>query len=233
MLVGCPQRVDRLLLELHLFIVRELKERGVTINGFAPRFIGEFEKVVDYQGDVAGFERSVERHAAIARAHGEYKISVHSGSDKLAVYPAITRATGGLFHLKTAGTSYLEALRIVARKAPDLFREMVEFARRQFQKDRASYHISGRTEAVPPPDSLPDEELERSYIVEDDGRQIMHVTYGSILTARAGLGWRFRTRLLKLLLEEEDAHTEALSVHLGRHVQLLDSPRAPSPREQT
>ena len=34
------------------------------------------------------------------------------------------RLTGGLVHLKTAGTSYLEALRAVAKVAPAFFRKV-------------------------------------------------------------------------------------------------------------
>ena len=49
-------------------------------------------------------------HGEIARTLGPYKLSLHSGSDKFSVYPVLAEATRGLVHLKTAGTSYLEAL---------------------------------------------------------------------------------------------------------------------------
>ena len=61
-------------------------------------------------------------HCAIARARGGYKISIHSGSDKFSVYPAIGRHTGMRLHLKTAGTSWLQAVRVVSRTNPPLFR---------------------------------------------------------------------------------------------------------------
>jgi hypothetical protein len=44
---------------------------------------------------------------------GDLKLSVHSGSDKFSIYPAIHRAikrTGAGLHLKTAGTTWLEEL---------------------------------------------------------------------------------------------------------------------------
>ena len=52
--------------------------------------------------------------AAIAEVLGPYKLSLHSGSDKISMYTALARATKGRFHVKTAGTSYLEALRVIA-----------------------------------------------------------------------------------------------------------------------
>ena len=45
------------------------------------------------------------------------------------MYPALSRATEGRFHVKTAGTSYLEALRVVARHDEALFRRIIAFAR--------------------------------------------------------------------------------------------------------
>ena len=87
----------------------------MKLVSLAPRYIGDFEKGVDYKGDVAALERSLRDHAAIAEMLGPYKLSLHSGSDKLSMYPALARATKGRFHVKTAGTSYLEALRVVAR----------------------------------------------------------------------------------------------------------------------
>jgi len=206
----------------HVFIARELAERGMTYQGFAPRFVGEFEKGVDYKGERKVLEDSVIEHAVLARAHGGYKISVHSGSDKFSIYSMIAKATAGCFHLKTAGTSWMEGVRVIARKDPALFREMCDYVRGQFSKDRASYHISGDPAKVPPPGTLPDGDLERVYVVDDDGRQIMHVTYGSAFTAKDESGkWLFRDRIFALLAKEEDLYTECLAKHLGRHVKGL------------
>jgi hypothetical protein len=206
----------------HLFIVRELAERGMTFQGLAPRFVGEFEKGVDYKGERKILQDSVIEHAVLARAHGGYKISVHSGSDKFSIYPMIAKATEGRFHLKTAGTSWMEAVRVISRKDPGLFREICDHVRGQFQKDRASYHISGDPEKVPAPATLKDSDLERTYVDEDGGRQIMHVTYGSAFTAKNDAGnWLFRDRIFELLGKEEDLYTTCLQKHLGRHVKGL------------
>ena len=60
----------------HFFVANELKCLGVKFVSLAPRFIGKFEKGVDYQGDLAEFERQFAQHAAIARHVGPYKISI-------------------------------------------------------------------------------------------------------------------------------------------------------------
>src|SRR5204862_836741 len=107
----------------------------------APRYIGDFEKGVDYKGELTEFEKSLTDHAAIAEMLGPYKLSLHSGSDKLSIYPAFARETKGRFHVKTAGTSYLEALRAVLRHDVDLFRKITDFARERYDADRATYHV--------------------------------------------------------------------------------------------
>src|SRR4029078_8952905 len=108
----------------------------------APRFIGQFEKGIDYKGDLKAFEASLRQHLAIAKYCGPYKISVHSGSYKFSLYPVLGRVCGDLLHVKTAGTSYLEALRVVVRTDPALFGEIAASSHGRFATDRATYHIS-------------------------------------------------------------------------------------------
>ncbi len=46
----------------HVYIVSELKRLGVKWVSLAPRYVGEFEKGVDYIGDLNKFEESFARH---------------------------------------------------------------------------------------------------------------------------------------------------------------------------
>ena len=105
-------------------------------------------------------------------ACGPYKLSVHSGSDKFALYPIIGRVCGDLLHVKTAGTSYLEALRVAARQNAPLFREIAEFALTRFETDRATYHISADLRRVPKPADLSETARETAFLDENDGRQV-------------------------------------------------------------
>ena len=103
-----------------LIILAAIADEGIPVQTIAPKFSGRFNKGVDYVGDVAQFEREFALDvAAIAYAvkhfglPGNLKLSVHSGSDKFSIYPAI-HATMKRFnvgvHLKTAGTTWLEEL---------------------------------------------------------------------------------------------------------------------------
>jgi hypothetical protein len=206
----------------HLFIGLELGRRGVKAVSVAPRFVGEFEKGIDYKGDLKAFEASLQVHVAIAKFCGPYKISVHSGSDKFSLYPILGRVCGELLHVKTAGTSYLEALRVVARQAPDLFAEIIDFARARFDTDRATYHVSAELARVPAPSKLNPSECERIYLNEEAGRQILHVTFGSVLTAgQTGQRRPFKELILETLHRHADLHKHVLAEHLGRHITLL------------
>ncbi len=202
----------------HFFVANELKCLGVKFSSLAPRFIGKFEKGVDYQGDLVEFERQFAQHAAIARHVGPYKISIHSGSDKFLIYPIAAKYTQGLIHLKTAGTSYLEAIRVIAKRDAALFREIMQFAIDRYETDKASYHVSAELSKVPKLSSVPDEQLV-SYLDDFHARQVLHVTFGSVLTTKKPDGsYLFRDRLYTDLKKHEADYDEFLCKHLGKHV---------------
>jgi len=205
----------------HYYVAAELKRLDVQWVSLAPRFVGDFEKGIDYKGDLKAFEDDFKTHAAIARYLGPYKLSIHSGSDKFSIYPIAARQAGQYLHVKTAGTSYLEALRVIAQLQPQLFREILDFARERYESDRASYHVSANLVDVPASKDLADHQL-ADLLNINASRQILHVTFGSVMTARDETGgFRFKDRLLQALLEHEEAYDEVLKRHIGRHVDLL------------
>lgn len=112
-----------------LIILAAIADEGIPIQTIAPKFSGRFNKGVDYVGDVAQFEREFFQDvAAISYAVERFglpdnlKLSVHSGSDKFSIYPAIhsalKRFNAGV-HLKTAGTTWLEELIGLAESGGD------------------------------------------------------------------------------------------------------------------
>lgn len=200
----------------HYYIASELKRLGVRWVSLAPRYVGRFEKGVDYIGDLPAFEQDIAGHAAIARRLGPYKLSLHSGSDKFSIYPLVKQAAQGAVHLKTAGTSYLEALRTAAALDLDLFREIYEFARGRYETDRASYHVSASLDRAPRLDEVPDPP---ALLDQFDAREILHVTFGSVLTEPLpGGGLRFYDRLMDLLRRHSEAYAENLKKHFTRHL---------------
>ncbi len=200
----------------HVFIARELQRLGVEWVSLAPRYVGRFEKGVDYIGDLDVFDAEFATHAAIAQDLGPYKLSIHSGSDKFSVYPLMAAHTGGVAHLKTAGTSYLEALRAVAGVDPGFFRQILTLAIERYDHDRATYHVSANVSKVPAPDSVRDEAL-AGVLDLFDGREVLHVTFGSVLDA-------YGDRLKAVLDAHEEAHYAALRAHFIRHLMPFAAP---------
>ena len=203
----------------HIYIASELRRLGVRWVSLAPRYVGRFEKGIDYIGDLDALSGALAGHAAIARALGPYKLSLHSGSDKFSVYPLLASAARGAVHLKTAGVSYLEALRVIAATEPPLFREVAALARRRYPQDRASYHVSANLERVPEIARLADSDLP-ALLDDRDARQVLHVTFGSVLAA-------YREPLLAALRAHEAEHYAALARCFKRHLAPFASP-APS-----
>lgn len=212
----------------HWIIADQCLKHSMKLVSLAPRFIGEMEKGVDYIGDTEALERSLNDHAAVANQLGPYKLSLHSGSDKVSMYTALSRATKGRFHVKTAGTSYLEALRVAALEDPQLFREICTFSRGRYNIEKASYHVHATLDNVTDVSAIESEiELEKIYLerwadVEEGkgfteaGRQILHCTFGSILTHKE-LGPCLRD----CLTTHAATYKEVLKIHFAKHLQAL------------
>lgn len=194
----------------HYFIASELKRLGVNFSSLAPRFIGSFEKGVDYIGDLRMLDEELAKHASVTAHFGTYKLSLHSGSDKFSVYPLIIKHWGGRFHIKTAGTSYLEALRVLAKWEPNLFFKVYLLGRERYETDRRTYHVSAQIEKFPINTELPD--LLNDFHV----REVLHVTYGSALAV-------FGTEIKSALIKHENAYLETLQTHFLKHLLLLQS----------
>ena len=194
----------------HAYLALELDRLGVDWVSLAPRFVGAFEKGVDYLGDLAALAHDLQGHARIAELLGPYKLSLHSGSDKFAVYPIAAAAAGGAVHLKTAGTSYLEALRVAGRHQPELLHDIMRLGIERFAEDVKSYHISGRPERVPDPAALPGAAA-LAWLEQPDARQVLHVTFGSALR-------RYGDDLRALLRAHPDDYRAALRRHFERHL---------------
>lgn len=201
--------------EHHYFVAGELLYRKADFASLAPRFIGEFQKAIDYIGDLKEFKRQFAAHAKIAQFFGSYKISVHSGSDKFAVFPAIGELTGGRFHLKTAGTSWLEAVHAIALHDPVLFRKMYDVATKGLAEARKLYHVTADFDSLPAIADIPDNRLVE-YLESVPGRQKLHITYGVILADP-----ELHREIYAFLLRNEQGYAELLDKHFRRHLDTL------------
>jgi hypothetical protein len=199
----------------HLFIARELERRGVQVSSLAPRFIGEFQKGIDYIGDLSEFETQFKVHAQIARAAGGYKVSVHSGSDKFSAYPSIGRETGLRLHLKTAGTSWLESLRTIAQTEPGLYRQIHQRAFAYYPEALKSYYITADLNAIAPLDQQSDADLPE-YLKENNCRQLLHISYGGLLRDP-----EVREPYFRALHMHEGTHVANVERHMSHHLETL------------
>lgn len=100
------------------FILKMLGEESIPVQTIAPKFSGRFNKGVDYAGNPEKFAEEFESDLMVIdfAIHefglpGNLKMSIHSGSDKFAIYPfigSIIKKHNKGIHLKTAGTTWLE-----------------------------------------------------------------------------------------------------------------------------
>ena len=199
----------------HVFIARELTRLGVTFHSLALRFVGSFEKAIDYKGSLKRFEREFRIHAAIMRRFGRYKLGIHSGSDKFKIYPIIGRYAHDRLHLKTSGTSWLEAVRVIALKNPPLFRKIYKIAYDGFKMHKASYHISAARSSMPTPARLKEKAMPR-LLDRSDTRQLIHIAYGSILSDE-----NLKLQFIETLMENEELHYKTVAKHIERHIRKL------------
>jgi len=103
----------------------------------------------------------------------------------------------------------------------------VEFARQRYDTDKATYHVHATLESAPAAEGVSDKDLERHYLEcwEDvpaglgftaPGRQIMHCTFGSVLTHP-----EFGPAVKNCLIAHPDTYIEVLAIHFGKHLEAL------------
>jgi hypothetical protein len=124
-------------------------------------------------------------------------------------------------HLKTAGTSWLEAVRLIAFKDPGLYREMHWFALSSFKEASQLYHVTTDLDRIPKLGGLTDQELPR-LLDQEDSRQLLHITYGFLLNAQKENGkYLFRDRLDHVLTQFEEDYWSLLEKHIEIHLTSL------------
>lgn len=206
--------------EAHCFIASELKKRNIIADNIAPRFCGEFQKGIDYIGDLREFEEQFIVHEKIA-GHFGHRLSIHSGSDKFKVFPVIGKHTKLNVHVKTAGTNWLEAVRLIAETNPMLFKRILNFAVSNLEEAKKYYIIKAGTEHLPDIFALKDSEL-AGLLDDEDSRQILHITYGLILQEKdKNEEYAFKNELFETITGQEDKYYGNLKRHIGRHLAAL------------
>ncbi len=202
--------------EDHIFIVMELQRRRIDFNSVALRFPGRFEKGIDYIGDIDMFSKELKVHNKIRNKLGPYKISLHSGSDKFSVYPSFKEIVGRMFHVKTSGTSWIQAMKTIAVVDRRLFVDYLNEFIQQFEKNSASYEISAD------PSSIDLEKIETEDIDElfsdKHLRQLIHISYGTVL---GDINNRLKNSFYDAIEKNLELYLQFVEEHLKKHIALL------------
>jgi len=207
--------------ENHFFFALELSHRGVHIQSLAPRFVGEFQKGMDDRKERETFRRQFYQHTLIAQDYGNYKISIHSESNRLPVLSERGGFSNGSLYLKTAGTSWLEAMRLVALRNPSLYREIHRYALSLFVEGSKRYPLTTDPSQIPNLQELQSQELSRLFDHEDS-RQLLHILYGFVLNAMDESGKNlFRDQLYHTLTQYEEEYWSLLEKHIENHLNTL------------
>jgi hypothetical protein len=205
--------------EHHLFLVRELVRRGVRFSSFAPRFVDEFIRGCDFPGNTGEFARQFGIHCEIARTYGDYKISIHTGSDKFRIHPLIGRLSLQHFHLKTAGTSWLEAMALIAEKDPTFYRVLHKNILDHVSETSKYYSFIVAPDSIPDLDTVYDDDLPELVRRNPSLRQLLHVSYGTVLNSSA-----LRPILGATMHRLEVDYHEAIKTLFTRHLEALGVP---------
>ena len=196
--------------EDHLYVVEYLRRSGVNLWSLAPRFPGEFQKGVDYVGDLVEVERAFRLHAALCWELQGYRLSLHSGSDKFSMYPLFREATCGNFHIKTSGTSWLQAVQVIARADAALFTALYRLCLQHLEESKQAYQVSLSADQLPPD---PPADL-NAFLSQPAVRQLFHISYG-VLLEEAG------NTICDLLYAHEREHYHLVVEHIERHLEAL------------
>ncbi|MBN2355685.1 hypothetical protein JXO59_06200 [candidate division KSB1 bacterium] len=218
------------------FILAGLAHRGIPLNTIAPKFSGEFNKGIDYIGNIDQFTREFEQDVAVVQfAVGEFKLpadlklSVHSGSDKFSIYQPMHRILKKFdagVHLKTAGTTWLEELIGLAEAGGEglaLAREIYKEALNRYDELVAPYlsviHIiTGQLPTAKEVEKW-DEEAFTSALRHDQDNPYFNLHFRQLLHVGYKIAAAMGDRYLRLLRKNENVIAKNVSENIfERHI---------------
>jgi len=204
--------------ENHFFFALELSHRGVHIQSLAPRFIGEFQKGMDDRKERETFRRQFYQHTLIAQDYGNYKISIQSESNRLPVLSETGGLSNGSLHLKTTGTSWLEAMRLVALRNPSLYREIHRYALSLFKEASKRYPVTTDFNQITNLQELHNQELPCLLDQEESGK-LLNIPNGFVINAKDEDGKNlFGDPLYHTLMQYEEEYWSLLEKHIENHL---------------
>lgn len=197
-------------LEDHLFVAEYLHEKGIDFWSLAPKFPGEFQKALDYKGDVNIFSVELKKHYLLSQKLEGYRLSLHSGSDKFSIYKMFSDITNKNFHIKTSGTSWLQGVKVIAKFDPSLFSELYVISLENLEESKKAYKVSIKKEDFPK--EILDNPLE--FFEKPEVKQLFHISYGILLDEKG-------KEIYDILDRYEKDHYKFVEENIENHLKIL------------
>lgn len=197
--------------EEHFYLASELINDGIEFSSFAPKYFGIFEKGIDYIGNVNIFIENLKVHKIIAMHLGNYKLSLHSADDKFKILGPFANILEENFHIKTSGSTWMESLRTIAQCNPDLFRLILGITYDQIEENSKAYYIKLDNKKI---QRLLKAKHPEELIEEKETRQLLHVSYGTILEM-------YRKDIIRVLNKNEEKYTINIKNNYKKHLESL------------
>ncbi len=95
----------------------------------------------------------------------------------------------------------------------------MNFSRKEYEKEKQTYHVSADLKNVLSSENYKDRELVELFNL-NDARQVLHVTYGRVLTEKDENGnFIFRDKIYECLKRNEQVHYDFLIKHFENHLE--------------
>jgi hypothetical protein len=207
----------------HLFAGLELQRRGIRAFDLILPWGGRWEPAVDWIGDAETLGPNLAIHRAIAEEHG-WRMSFDHVGQKIAVLPLLHAHCGDILHLNIDGLGWIEATRILARHEPALLRDLLVVAQDRFAFDKPNAELATTEDDIRTLPDVPDSELERVFVDDFRGRQLLGFTASSLLGHET-----HGPAILQAIEQNRQLHAQLVEAEARRHfAPWLAAPNSPT-----
>ena len=161
------------------FLANELCRRGVAFQAVCPRLELPLEAAAPLDGEAESLRQELELLSAVSRCFG-FKLSFRCLEHKPELIGLLGEVTGARLHACLGGLGWLEAMRLLAREEPVLFRLVYGLSLTALPIARQSFPSSLDETALPALEGLEDPALP-ALLTQPPVRQLMELTYGQVL----------------------------------------------------
>ena len=161
------------------FLANELCRRGVSFQAVCPRLELPLEAAAPLEEEAESLRKELELLNVVSRNFG-FKLSIRNLEHKPELLSLLWEVTGDRFHGGLGGLCWLEAMRLLAREEPVLFRLVYGLSLTALPVARQVFPSSLDETAIPSLDALTDGELP-SLLFRPPVIRLLDLTYGQVL----------------------------------------------------